>query len=612
MADLLRYLRERGVIAQAAGRWSLARELPDVRHDLPETVRSMIQRKLEQLEEEDFRLLSVAAAQGHQFDSAVVAQAAARDPADVEERLQVLDRVHGLVRLLREDEFPDRTPTLRYVFVHVLYQQALVASLLPTRRRAVNKALAEAWQSHVGQEPTAVAAELACLYEAGREPAQAARQFHLAAQHAVRVFAHRDAVVLARRGLELLEPLPRSAERDAVELPLLTLLGLQLQVTEGYAARSAERAYERARQLCAASEEALFPVLWGLWLVRKVRSELPRATELADELLALARRLNAPDLALQAHQALGLTALCRGAPGESLRHVEQVAALYDPQRHIPHAFLFGQDPGVICKAYGAVALWLLGFPDAAQRQSDEAIAMSRGLSPTSQSVALHFAAMVFQLCRHEARARQCAEASAAISAEHGFPFWLAGGTIIGGWALAAGGDTHAGLARLRQGLEAWNATGSVTYLTYFLGLLADSLLAQRDYEAAQAVVEEALALGERTDERMIEPELIRLRGQVRLELAGDDAAARSRAANLAQDDFRRAIQIAREQDARSLELRAALSLARLQDRAAVPGDGREILASAHGSFSEGLETPDLKEARAVLSAAHANPPRAQE
>src|SRR5262249_13354891 len=131
--------------------------------------------------------------------------------------------------------------------------------------------------------------------------------------------------------------------------------GLQLQVTEGYAAAAAQAAYARARELHGpdAAPAALFPVLWGLWLYAKVRSELPQAQERADELLALARQLNDPDLALQAHQALGITALCRGLPAEALRHVEQAAALYDPVRHRSHAFLFGQDPGVICKGFGA-------------------------------------------------------------------------------------------------------------------------------------------------------------------------------------------------------------------------------------------------------------------
>lgn len=596
MADLLRYLRERGVIKEAEGQWRLASELPSIWDDLPETVRSMIQRKLERLGEDDRWLLSVAAAQGHQFDSTVVAKAAAREPAEVEERLQVLDRVHGLVRLLHEDEFADGTPTLRYSFVHVLYQQSLFGSLLPTRRRAINKSLAEAWEKHLGDEPSAFAAELACLYESGREPARAARQFYLAAQHAAWVFAHRGSVALARRGLDLLAELPPSPARDALELPLQTVLGLQLQVTEGYAARSAEVAYERARMLCASAPEKLFPVLWGLWLVRKVRSELHRAQILAQELLTLAQQLNAPDLGMQAHQALGLTALCRGRPADALQHVEQVAALYDPEKHRAHAFMFGQDPGVICKAYGALAIWLLGYPEAAQKQSAEAIQMSQALSPNSQSVALHFAAMVLHLCRDERKSRRYAEACAAIAGEHGFPFWLAGSTVIGGWALAAGGDAQVGIDRLKQGIADWRATGSVTYLTYYFGLLADSLFAKGEPEEALRAIDEGLALVEITDERMVEAELHRLRGLVRQQLAGNDPAKLKEA----EADFRHALQIASQQDAKSLELRAAISLAQHQDRFGIRSDGREILSRVVSELVEPSYSRDRNDAAAIL------------
>ncbi|HEY8505236.1 MAG TPA: hypothetical protein VIL46_11685, partial [Gemmataceae bacterium] len=478
MVDLLRYLRERGVIAERGGRWAVARELPDLRRELPESVRSMIRRKLDQLRESDRRLAAAASVQGPEFDSAVVAGALGLDAAEVEERLQALDRVHGLVRRVREGELPDRTLTVRYAFVHVLYQQALYAELSPTRRAVLGAALARVLQGHQGEHAPAVAGELACLYEVGRDFARAARCFHLAARNAARVFAHREALALARRGLGLLGSLPESPERDALELPLQTTLGLQLQVTDGYAAPAAEAAYARACELCRRSPGSapLFPVLWGMWLFSKVRSDLARAQERADELLALARRSNDPDLALQAHQALGITAFCRGEPSGAFQHVEQATALYDPDRHRTHAFLFGQDPAVICKSYGAVALWLLGYPEQAERQSDGAIAASRELSPSSQAVALHFAAMLHQLRRDGRRARACAEASSALAAEHGFSFWLAGGTVLGGWALAACGEAGDGTARLRQGLRDWVATGSLTYQTYYLGLLAEVLI----------------------------------------------------------------------------------------------------------------------------------------
>jgi predicted ATPase len=600
MADLLRYLREREIIAQAEGRWALSRELPTLWQELPESVRSMIECKLQRLDEPDRKLLAACAVQGQQFDSAVAANVAGREAAEVEESLQRLDRVHGLVRLLREDEFPDRTLTLRYRFVHVLYQQALLTGLPPTRRAAISKAVASAWRGHLTDQAGSCAAELAYLFEAGRDFGQSAAHFLLAARNAAQVFAHRDAVALARHGLHLLRSDRQSHQssdahqRNELELRLQTVLGLQMQVTDGYASPTAETAYERARELSEASPELRFPVLWGLWLVWKVRSHLPRAQELAAELLAHAGRLQDPDLALQAHQALGLTALCRGSPAASVGHVEQVVTLYHPERHRAHAFLFGQDPAVICKAYGGVALWLLGFPEAAQRQCEEAIAMSRGLSPNSQAVAWFFAGMVYQLAGDPQQALRCAEATAAVSAEHGYRFWLAGGTILGGWALAADGDVNTGVSRLRQGLRDWRAIGSVTYVTYFLGLLAEALLRQGELEQSLEVVEEALALVLQTDERMVEAEMLRLRGELRL--AASDAPDHA----LAEADFRRALEIAARQQARALELRAAMSLTRLQQRQGHAGDGLALLAAAYDSFREGLPTPDLADARTLL------------
>jgi predicted ATPase len=594
LTDLLRYLRERGVIAESGGRWVLGHPLPDLRHELPESVRGMIQRTLGRLGEADRRLLAAASVQGHEFDSAAVAGALRLDAADVEERLQVLDRVHSLVRLVREYEMPDRVLTLRYAFVHVLYQQALYADLQPTRRAALSLAVAETLQSHHGEGNQTVAAELACLFEVGRDFGRAAWQFWLAAQNAARVFAHREAVALARRGLRLLATVPETPGRAGLELPLQTMLGLQLQVTEGYAAAAAHQAYSRARELCPQAPDSAppFSVLWGLWLFHKVRSELAKAQELAGELLALAGALGDPSLALQAHQALGLTALCRGEPAVALRHVEQAATLYDPVRHRTHDFLFGQDPGVICKAYGAVALWLLGYPDTAQRQSDAAIAMSRGLSPSSQAVALHFAAMLHQLRRDGPRTGACAGSSVEVAAEHGLSFWLAGGTVMAGWARAACGAVGDGVACLRRGLADCQATGSVTYRTYYLGLLAEGLGWHGRADEGVRVLDEALTLVRQTGEGLCAAELHRLRGE--LLLRGADGVPR------AEEDFRLALDIARRSGARSLELRAAMSLVRLGQRLGEPEEGRKLLAETFGWFTEGFQSPDLEEARRLL------------
>ena len=181
MVDLLRYLRDRQVLALEQGRWTLGQSVPDLQRELPESVRSMIQRKIDQLGEDDRRLLVAASVQGYEFDSAVVARVLERDAAEVEERLDELDRVHALVRMVREQEFPDRTLTLRYRFVHVLYQNALYASLRPTRRASLSAAAAQALLGYYGEKSVDVAAELALLLEAARDFARAADYFLVAA-----------------------------------------------------------------------------------------------------------------------------------------------------------------------------------------------------------------------------------------------------------------------------------------------------------------------------------------------------------------------------------------------------------------------------------------------
>jgi predicted ATPase len=272
--------------------------------------------------------------------------------------------------------------------------------------------------------------------------------------------------------------------------------------------------------------------------------------------------------------------------------------LYDPKRHYALTFLYGQDPGVACLSFGSVAQWLLGQPDQAVQTSGKAVRLSREQSqPSSLALALHFAAMLRQ-CRREAMATQeCAETALAISTEHGFSFWQAGGTILRGWALAEQGDVTEGVEQMRQGLASWQATGSETYRTYYLALLAEALGRAGRAGEGLDVVAEALALVRRTGEGLYEAELHRLRGVLLLQEPsgeGDAPAAE------AETCFRQALASARRQGAKSLELRAVMSLARLQRDQGRPAEGRELLAAAYGGFIEGWVTPDLRDAKALL------------
>jgi predicted ATPase len=307
MVDLLRHLRDRQVLAQEQGHWVLAQSLPDLLPELPESVRSLIECKIAQLDDEDRRLLVAASVQGYEFDAAVVAQALARDPADVEEQLERLERVHAFVRVVGEHEFPDRTLTLRCRFVHVLYQNALYASLRPTRRASLSAAVAQALAGYHGEKSTAAAGELALLWEAAREFARAADCYLQAAQNAARLFAYQEVVVLARRGLELLKRLPDAYDRNQLELMLQVILIPALIDLSGPPTTDVQRACARARELCqqVGSTPQLYPALWGSWYFSLVAADLPTARELGEQLLALAQDLRDPAHLLLAHRVLG-------------------------------------------------------------------------------------------------------------------------------------------------------------------------------------------------------------------------------------------------------------------------------------------------------------------
>jgi predicted ATPase len=555
VTDLLRYLRDRDVIARQDGRWSLVRPVPEAMAETPESIRGLVRRKLDRLDPAERRLLAAAGIQGAGFDSAAVARALGDDPAEVEERLQHLDEVHGLVRLVREHEFPDRTMSRRYEFVHALYRSALAAGLPPARRAALSRALAEAVLSLQNGQPGLAAAELALLYEAGREFGRAADLFHAAAQNAGRVFAHREAVRLARRGLGLLRGLPDTPDRTAQEFRLQMDLGLQLQITDGFATPDVERAYARARELWeqAPAVGPLFPIVWGQWLYAKARSDLGRAHLLAGELLALAEQAADPALILVARQAGAVVALCAGEPAGARRHAEAAARLYDPDRHRNLTFQFGQDPGVACLAFGAVALWLLGEPKEAAIRSRDAVRLAReGCQPSTLALALHFAAILNQFKGDAAAVRECAAEALAVAVENRFAFWQAGATVLLGWAAAAAGSPD-GLAVMTQGIEAWRATGSETYRAYYLTILADAHCRLGRIDAGLAALDEAQRVAGLTGERLGEAEAHRLRG----ELLAERAPAEAEAA------FRAAIEAAQAQQARALEARATASLVKL-------------------------------------------------
>ena len=597
MADLLRYLRDRQVLALEDGHWALKESVTELQRALPESVRGMIQRKIDQLGDDDRRLLVTASVQGYEFDSAVLARVLERDPAEVEERLDELDRVHAFVRVVKEHEFPDRTPTLRYRFVHVLYQNALYATLRPTRRAQLSASVAEVLLGYFGEKSGDVAAELALLLEAARDFARAAEYFLRAAQNTARIFANQEAVALARRGIKILASLPETAERDRQELALQITLGPALFATADWTAAEVENAYTRAHVLCCELGESpdLFPAQWGLFLYHIARGEIETALDQGLKLLGLAQRAEDPALLLQAHHALGPTYTLVGDWAASQTHHEQAIAYYDSRKHFAQAHLYGgHDPCVCCQSFAAKSLWMLGYPEQALRRGREALGLARQLGhPTSLAHGLLSIAILHHFRRDVDGALEVAEELQKLAADQGLLFYLAGGSVLRGWALTQQGKGDEGLAQVRKGFEMGGATRA-HWQAYFLAVLAEACSTVGDYTEALAALAEALTIVEKTGIRLYEPEMHRLKGEFLLALDSERAAE-------AEERFREAIVIAGRHQAKSMELRATLSLARLWRQQGRVDEAHAVLAAIYGTCTEGFSTPDLAEAAALLN-----------
>jgi predicted ATPase len=479
-------------------------------------------------------------------------------------------------------------------------------------------------------DTVALAPELVAHHytEAGVIP-QAIAYWQRAGQIASQRSAHAEAISHLSKGLDLLRTLPENSERVQSELTLQIALGAPLIATRGYAASAVEDAYARALELCRQMGEPpqLFPVLWGLSAFYGVRAELEKARELSEQLLRLAQRMQDPALLLEAHHALGQYLYFMGEFSGARAHFEHGIALYDPRQHSSLAYIYGQDPGMACLSYLAWTLWFLGYPDQALERSAEALTLAHDLChPVSLAFAQDFAAALHQLRRDAHLTQERAEAAMALSSEHGFQFWLTAGTLYRGWALAELGQREEGILQMRNGLAAFLATGAKLGQPYFLARLAEAYDKGGQADEGLRVLAEALATVDNTGERFYEAEQYRLKGELILaqwrvqgvgvsvkegpQFTTNGSTLRTptphhrtpitQAEAEAEACFLKALDIARKQHAKSLELRAATSLARLWQTQGKQGKAQRILADIYGWFSEGFDTADLNDAKALL------------
>jgi predicted ATPase len=527
---------------------------------------------------------------------------------------------HGLEQLVQAELLFQRGVGAQatYMFKHALIQDASYQSLLKSTRQQYHQRIAQRleaqWPETVVTEPELAAHH----YTAAGLSVPAVTYWQRAGQRALQRSACVEAINHLTMALELLTTLPDTPERRHQELEVYTTLGPALIATKGYAAPDVERAYTRARALCQQVGETpqLFPVLWGLWAFYFVRGEFQTGRELGEQCLALAQRTQDSALLLEAHLALGAIVLRQGEVASARAHLEQGVALYDPQQHRSHAFRYGQDPGVACLSDATYALWLLGYPDQAVQRSHKALTLAQELShPASMAFALCFAAWLQQHRREIQATRKWAEAAMTLATEQGFALFLAQATVLYGWTLAEQGQEAEGIAQMRQGLDACRATGAELFQPYYLALLAEAHGKVGKTEEGLRLLAEAMTAAEKTGERVYEAELYRVKGELLLWQAAARGATPTRATQAAMfvgDEpsggteieacFRQALALARRQQARSLELRTAMSLGRLWQQHGKRDAARQLLGEVYAWFTEGFDTADVQEARVLLEA----------
>jgi predicted ATPase len=489
-------------------------------------------------------------------------------------------------------------PQSTYVFKHALIQDAAYASLLKSTRQHYHQCIAQVLEAQFPETTQAQPELLAHHYTEAGLTEQSIAYWYKVGQRAIERSAHVEAISHLRIGLALLQTLPESPERIQREVEMLIALGTSLIATKGWAAPEVGETYTCARQLCQDLEDPcqLFPVLRGLWSYYLTRAELQTAHALSEQLLDLAQQAQDAAMLVAAHRALGTTLRYLGAAAEAYTHFAQGMALYDPQQQRAAALLYGDDAGVICHSFSALALWYLGYPDQALARSHEAVTLAQQVAhPYSLSFVLCWAAVFHQVRRERGATQEHAAATISLATAQGFPHWMAGGSIMHGWALAQQGQAQEGIAQIEQGLRAFRATGAELNRSYFLALLAETHGTLGEPEAGLAVLTEALTRVDTTGERWYESEIYRLKGELLLQQNSDHQAE-------AEICFHQALNIARAQQAKSFELRTAISLTRLWQQQEKRDEARQVLGDVYGWFTESFDTAELQEAKALLEA----------
>ncbi len=557
MVNAANYLLESGLIVLRDDRWELGVDLANVELGVPDNIKQMIERHVDHLDVEMQRTLEAASVAGLEFSTPALAAGLEEEPGVVEARCNELARQRQYIQECGVQELPNGEVVTRFGFVHALYQNVLYDRMPAARRVRLHRLIAERGEEVYGKRAVEISAELAMHFERGRDYKRAAYYFKTGANNAIRRFAYQEAVDLARHGIELIRNVPSTREVVNEELCLHLTLGVPLIAIEGYASPNVGEVYMKARQFYDQLGDSpdVSEVLWGLWTFHTLSGELETARDIAEEFLRLSERLPYPGLALRGHWALEITNTHLGNFELAVEHYEKALALYDPVLHRDDSFLYALNPGVAMPCFAAWSLWFLGRSEEALNRMDEAVALALELSePHGLAHAKLFASILHQLLRDHGMVQQYAEAVSEVSQSHGMVLYSSMADFMKGWTLSEQGREPEGIERMREALAALEVTATALVRPHFLGLLAEALSRLGRFDEASALLDEATTIVDNNGERYYEAELYRLKGELLLKRAKRAEA---------EQCFKRSLEIAKSQKAKSWQIRTETSLAQV-------------------------------------------------
>jgi tetratricopeptide (TPR) repeat protein len=585
--ELTKTVVESGLLADAGDHFEPSGPLPLLA--IPASLHDSLMARLDRLASVK-EVAQVGAVIGREFSHELLAAVA---PISANQLGDALEQLVSSELVFRHGEPPDAT----YAFKHALVQEAAYQSLLKSKRQQLHARIARVLEERLTDAGQAGQEVLAQHWTNAGPAERAIPYWRRAGERAARRSANLEAIAHLNKGLELLGTLPDASDHLDEEFALRMAIGGPLIATKGYPAPEVEQTYSRAWALCDQPGRSAerFPVLRGLWNCYLNRGELHRAHDLAERLIALAEEQGTPVHGALARRALGTTRFFLGHFGDAAAALSEAIAIDDAVAawEDPHyLLLYTERAGVVCRLYSAWVLWYLGFPDGALQKIEDGLALGHRLAHANSLIfALNWAAVLHNLRREFDLAQKRAEAAIEVAREYGLSQWLAEAIISRGFALVGLGQQADGMAQLHAGLAAWKRTGARVLDSQWLGLVAEGHVQAGQFNEALTALDAAAETTATTGECHYQAELYRLRG-IALAGIGEHAEAGSW--------LRKAIDTARSQLAKSLELRATTSLARLWAKQGERHNACDLLAPVYGGFTEGFDTADLKDAKGLV------------